>query len=725
MPTTSEVAMSREAHRGHQEERQEPHHTYKSTAEVVDTRATSSKPIQGAAVLRAVACIIAAYTAWVGQGILTGFAFDPQWARGLQQVERYHLGLALSLGAALVFGLAVPSLPWSSRVSGVVAGVRVRLFARDRFAFRALIYALVLMSLGLCRYSNLVHKATYSDPALPAKYPWWLSIAIFCVAVLAIRRLEKGGASFESSPRFSGWNYLCVALLTLGAAAIRFYDIVGTPVAVNMDNTEALGVASARAHPLFWLVPGLGVYGIPAVSLLFLKISVWFHGSDIFGLRAPEAVLGTLMVLGSYLFVWRSFDSHRLATLTAALLAAHGAHIHFSRHIMNLDPWTFVVFGFFFLVHGIRSQRVWAFAAAGITLAFSLQLYLAVRVLLFVAPLFVWYLVLHHRAVITRMWDGWLLFICGVAVMVGPNLADMLLWRDAWMSSNRASASFLNIQTLYDASKAHNLPTVMSFVEFQVRRILLTPQVMTDTSGQMHTSAPLFDLLIAPFFWLGLGVALASWRKSPAMVLTVLVCAMIELFGQGLFSNVPYWPKLIFIMFAGCLWAAIGILGLCRSCAVVVLWATQRLGSFGPRVIACSRVVLAVCLAALVIFVGQRQWSAYALSSRRDASQIDLAGRFIYRLPQDAIVCGVRSTFDTYMGRAELPFFAQGRTLKELGPRPAVEVADQCGPRPFGWIVMPDQVELKDKLVALYPDGELKSYQHKYGQHLLWTFYVP
>jgi hypothetical protein len=38
---------------------------------------------------------------------------------------------------------------------------------------------------------------------------------------------------------------------------------------------------------------------------------------------------------------------------------------------------------------------------------------------------------------------------------------------------------------------------------------------------------------------------------------------------------------------------------------------------------------------------------------------------------------------------------------------------------------MPDQAELKDKLVALYPNGELKTYHHKYGQHLLWTFYVP
>jgi hypothetical protein len=83
------------------------------------------------------------------------------------------------------------------------------------------------------------------------------------------------------------------------------------------------------------------------------------------------------------------------------------------------------------------------------------------------------------------------------------------------------------------------------------------------------------------------------------------------------------------------------------------------------------------------------------------------------------------SSYDTSVNTFQMKFYAQGRTLKELGPRPAVDVADQCGQRPFGWIISPDQGALKDKLVQLYPDGELKTYSHKYGQHLLWTFYVP
>jgi hypothetical protein len=688
-------------------------------------RASLAAPSHRLQLLRALVCIAAAYLAFVGQGLLTGFLLDPQWAKHFQATGRTDVGLALSLVAALAFGVAAPRLSGSSTTTATGGDHRAPFVVGGSRSLRTLACIFLAMSLGLCWYANALHLRTYDQPTLPAKYPWWISIAAFCCALEVVRRLEKKSARGESSPLFTKWNYLCLTVITCGAAAVRLYDIVDTPVAVNMDNTGAMLAAQERSNPLFWLIPGLGIYGIPAVALVFLKISVWFNAPDIFGLRLPEAVLGTLMVFGSYLLVWRSFDSHRLAALSAALLAVNAGHIHFSRHIMNLDPWTFVVFGFLLLVHGIRSQRAWAIGAAGIVLAFSLHLYLAVRVLIFVAPLFALYLWRNHRAAIRQLYDGWLLFACGALVMVGPNVADMMIWQGPWELSNRTGTSFLTVQTLYDASKAHNLPTVMSFVEFQLRRILLIPQVLPDTSGQITSAAPMFDLLIAPFFWLGFGSAVVSWRTNPAMVLNLLVCAMTLALGQAVFNNVPYWPRLIFLMFAGSLWIAIGILGFCQSCATVAAWSMKRCGNVHASLRMVVAPVTGVTLAALVLLVGQRQWSAYALSARRDASQLELAGRFIYRLPPNAVACGARSAFDTYVGRSEMPFFAQGRTLKELGPRPAQEIADQCGPRPFGWIVMPDQSALKDRLVALYPDGELKTYHHKYGQHLLWTFYVP
>lgn len=687
----------------------------------------SSSPASWARIVKALGCIVAVCGAFLGQAVLVGEPFQATWLSGPGAMTGTYIGLSLSLCSAALFGLAAPRLEWSWKPSRSTAQGSYNLFHGGRRGLRYAIYAAVLMSLAFWRYSNLQHFATYESPEQPAKYSWWISMALCAAALVMTRFFEREKPQYEGSPRFTLWNYLTLAVITVVAGAIRLYDIVDTPAQFNADNIGAILYAGINFSPSSWIVPGLGVYGIPAIALVFLKISSWFTAPDIFGTRLPEAILGTAMVTGSYLLVWRSFDSHRLAALTSALLTVHAGHIHFSRHIMNIDPWTFVVFGFLLLTHGVRSQRAWAIGAAGMTLCFSLQLYLAVRVLLVVLPLFGIYLLRNRRTALTRSLDGWILFVIGAIVVVGPNLADMQIKRDMWEQSNRRDSSYLNVQTLYEASKAQKLPTLMSVLEFQARRVLLTPQVMRDTSPQITIDRALFDLLIAPFLWLGLGTAIASWRRSPAMVLNLLVCAMVLGLGQMLFHNIPYWPKLIFLMFAGCLWAAMGMLGVCQAGAELVsaggrLCGVSKAGAKKWRVV--TPVVYAA-FAGLVALVGYRQWDAYALSARRDASGLDWAGRFVYNLPKNTVVCGVRSSFDPHVNAFEMQFFGQGHTLRELGPRPAVEVADQCGQRPFAWIISPDQEALKDKLVQLYPDGELKTYSHKYGQHLLWTYYVP
>jgi len=679
----------------------------------------------GAAVLRAVGTLLAFGLALIGQRLLTARPFEVNSEAGISGLMDIYIGLALSLGAATLSGFMAPKLEWSWRSTQSSPHGSYSLFRGGRLWLRCAIYASLLVSIGLCRYSNLVHLATYSDPSLPAKYSWWLSIVACIVALTLTRFFERVKPGHEMSPRFSGWNYLVFAAITIGAAIIRLYDIVDTPTRFNGDNMEAMSFAARDLSPSSWIVPGLGVYGIPALGLIFLKMSAWATAPDIFGTRLPEAVLGTLMVAGSYLLVWRSFDSHRLAAVSAGLLAVHAGHIHFSRHIMNLDPWTFVVLGFLFLTHGVRSRRAWAMGAAGMTLSFGLHLYLAVRVMLVVLPVFALYLLRHRRTAITRFIDGWILFVVGAVVVIGPNLMDMYIWKDIWEQSNRSGSSFLNIQTLHDSAKAHNLPTLVSFFEFQARRVLLIPQVLRDTSSQITIDRPLFDLWIAPFLWLGLGSAIASWRRSPSMVLNLLVCGIIMVVGQMLFNNIPYWPKLIYFMFAGCLWAAMGMLGVCQATADLVTAGARLSGRARFNIQRFGRPILYVAFAGFIALVGQRQWEAYAISARRDASPPDFAGRFIYNLPKNAVACSVKDGHGVSVDMFELKFYAQGRQLKELAPRPAAEVADQCGQRPFGWIISPAQVDLKEKLLQLYPDGKLTSYTHRYGQHLLWTFYVP
>jgi hypothetical protein len=635
------------------------------------------------------------------------------------------VGVLLSLLAALIFGFAAPKLAWSWVVPERRGSTGQEALGRKRFQLRYATYLLIATSVSLFIVANRVHLISYEDSELPSKYVWWLSVGVFVLALFLTQRLERIKEDYERSPPFTSWNYLCLGGITLLALAIRFYDIVDTPVVVNVDNAGAMLAAQEDLRPSHWIAPGIRVFGIPSLALLFVKISAWSTAPDIFALRAPEAILGTLMVMGAYLFVWRSFDSHKLAALSAGLLTVHAGHIHFSRHIMNVDPWTFAIFGFLLVVHGVRCQRVWALGAAGLVLGFSLQLYLSIRVLILAAPLFVVYLMTNRRAAITNLLAGWLLFVTGVAVMIGPNFADTFVNRQPWAESNRSWASLLTIQTLYDFAQPRNLTSVLSVVGFQTRQVLLIPQALFDNSTQIAMQAPLFDLLIAPLLWLGLGSSIASWRRSPPMAWVLLASGIVVLMGQALFPNMPLWPRLIFIMFAGCLWIAMAILSICQVWADIMRWATRRVPKLGDRLLSTMRPILWCVLCALTLMVGHRQWQVYASDARSNIPADELAGRFIYRLPKNVAVCGVRGADELHVGLPLLQFYAQGRVLKELGPRPALDVADQCGSAPFGWIVGPNQEALKDKLLALYPSGILKAHHDKKGVLILWTFYVP
>ncbi len=76
--------------------------------------------------------------------------------------------------------------------------------------------------------------------------------------------------------------------------------------------------------------------------------------------------MGTLNVLGTYLFVWRLFDRHRLALLTAVLVTINPGHINFSRITSYMDPWFLGFFGLFFLVDGLKGRRWVSLALAGV-----------------------------------------------------------------------------------------------------------------------------------------------------------------------------------------------------------------------------------------------------------------------------------------------------------------------------------------------------------------------
>jgi hypothetical protein len=390
---------------------------------------------------------------------------------------------------------------------------------------------------------------------------------------------------------------------------------------------------------------------------------------------------------------------------------------------MNLDPWTFALFAITSLTHGVRSNRIWALGLAGFLFGFSVQLYLAARAIVFAMPWFLIYLFRNRRSEFLGFYAGWIVFLLGGMVAIGPNLADMVYGSAAWGASNRVDASLLG--TRYLCEKAGSEGTVLPLIYGQITAFLQAFQVHRDVSAQGQYFAPLFDLIITPFLWLGLGTAIVGWSRNPAMTLISIIAAMSVLLGQLLQPILPYWPRIVFLMFCGGLWSALGLVNTCEAAIDLVRWLTSWGPSLQRSVVKYTSCLLSLLLAGIIFQVGIRQWTGYLAAVGSQADSHSWLVRWVSKLPKNATVCGAISASTIFVGNQMVPFFAQGRAFKWLNTTPAVDAADQCGPRPFAWAIAPDQAALKEKLTILYPDGKLMEHYSHAGGFMFWSFLVP
>lgn len=154
------------------------------------------------------------------------------------------------------------------------------------------------------------------------------------------------------------WLYLC--LITLLAAALRFYQLDTTPPGPQFDEAyNAIDASQVLAgnRPLFLPANGgrevLYTYYQAALGLLFGRL-------DLFTLRFASALAGTLTVAALYVTVRMLFQrsSQTLAILTSLTLAISYWHVHFSHFGIRIILMPLIlcgVFGLFWL--GMATQR--------------------------------------------------------------------------------------------------------------------------------------------------------------------------------------------------------------------------------------------------------------------------------------------------------------------------------------------------------------------------------
>lgn len=194
------------------------------------------------------------------------------------------------------------------------------------------------------------------------------------------------------------WPVIIIVILI--AAILRFWQLSSLPPALDWDEvSNAYNGYSilktgrdefGQSFPiLFRAFDGY----VPPVLIYLNSISVLLFGLNEFAARVPNAILGTLTVLGIYLLVKQLTRLKSVAFFSALFLAISPWHILYSRvNTFALTPVFFVVFGTYFFL--LSFKKGWHLILS--TLFFVLAIFSYFSAYIFV-PLFVFTLVLIYK----------------------------------------------------------------------------------------------------------------------------------------------------------------------------------------------------------------------------------------------------------------------------------------------------------------------------------------
>jgi 4-amino-4-deoxy-L-arabinose transferase-like glycosyltransferase len=374
---------------------------------------------------------------------------------------------------------------------------------------------------------------------------------------LALTVLGLGGGGLWPRLRaVSAWEWAVLALVTLAALALRFWQL-DTAVRLFVDELNfAVPVQAFRDFDnIALLVPFSGIAAFPFIYPYWQAITVEWFGQTFTGLRGASAIVGALTIPAVYL-LGRSLFDRKTALAAAVLLATFPPHLHFSRIGMNniADP-LFATLAFAFLGRGIVQGRRADYAAGGAFLGLTHYFYEGGRLLY-------WPLAGAWLAGLALLWwprlrRAHLATALLAALIVAAPIYTTLMSAErplaARATANDAALSLDYWRAVFDKG--------MGGIVEHVRERMVDPFLiyvqLSERSLFYGGNTPLLLTLVSPLALLGGSVAL--WRlRAPGSLLLLLWVAVTSL-GNGLMVDNMWTPRYVVAFPALMLLAAVGL----------------------------------------------------------------------------------------------------------------------------------------------------------------------
>lgn len=399
--------------------------------------------------------------------------------------------------------------------------LRVRLFTRPPVGLRivsAIIFAL------LTTYATIRFQQFGRVNYMPVLSLWGIS-ALFYLS--AFRLPDFSISRIVTWIKANRFEMLALLLITLLAAALRFYRLGEIPRVINGDEgmigMVAQSTISGNLSNPFALYQNMG-----GLYLQALNLSITLFHPSAFSLRLPSAIGGVLSILISYV-LGRKIFGKRVGLPAAALIAMSHTHLNFSRTLTGYIQETWLIpLEMLLLLNGLENRRSWQTALSGMLLAVHFSYYLTAPPMVAILLGYLIFCFLFHRQWFRSVLPQVGAFWGGLIIMLLPALyrflqtpAELLArltlegtFQSGWLANTAAQTGQSAVQIL------------LGRIAHAFLALIYYPSL--DFYGSM---APMLSMITSVLFFIGLVFALVKIKTRPSMFLLTVLFGFIVFIG--------------------------------------------------------------------------------------------------------------------------------------------------------------------------------------------------